>query len=65
MNKSCFGFVWLCVLALFGMFLYFCVYSDKPTGIPLIDQFRRPAAASSPGQKKPKPHLPSVPDIDS
>lgn len=56
--------VWLCFLALFGMFLYFCVYSDKPTGIGFIDQFRKPSAKSSPGQKRPRPRLPSAPTID-
>lgn len=62
-NKSCFGMVWLCLLALFGLFLYLALWSDKPTGIQLIDQFRRPHAQSSPGKSlKTKPRLPSVPD---
>ncbi len=65
MNKSCFGMVWLCFLVLFGVFLYFCVYSDKPTGIGIIDQFKRPGATTaSPGGKRPKPRLPTAPQIE-
>lgn len=62
-NKSCFGFVWLCAVALFGLFLYLTLWSDKPTGIPLIDQFRRPHSQASSG-KKSKPRLPTAPTID-
>ncbi|MCE7873013.1 hypothetical protein DYH09_21895 [bacterium CPR1] len=62
-NKSCLGFIWLCAVALFGLFLYLTLWSDKPTGIPLIDQFRRPQSQASPG-KRSKPRLPSAPTID-